>query len=167
MLCSCVYVLHQHTESLKTIYFAYFHSTMKHGIISVSNSSYSKNMFTLQQKTVRMIGAKPRNSSRDLLKGTEILQLPLQHTVSFMDITVNNQEKFHTNSVVHSVNTGMKPHTQRQTTNLSRIQKSTYHAGIKICNSLPNRLTSQTAAEAKFKGALRQYLYTCSFHSIH
>jgi hypothetical protein len=74
MLCSWVYVSHQHTKSLKTIYFAYFHSTIKHGIISVSNSPYSKK----QQKTVRVIGAKPRNSSRDLLKGTEILHLPCE-----------------------------------------------------------------------------------------
>ena len=88
----------------------------------MSNSSYTKNMFTLQQKNVRMIGAKPRNSSRDLLKGTEILHLPFEHIVSFIDISVNNQEKFHTNSVVHSVNTGIKPHTQRRTTNLSCIQ---------------------------------------------
>jgi hypothetical protein len=97
MLCSWVYVSHKHTESLKTIYFAYFHSTIKHGIISLSYSSYSKNMFTLQQKTVRMIGAKPRNSSRDLLKETGILHLPCEYIISFMDITVNNQEKFHTN----------------------------------------------------------------------
>lgn len=76
----------------------------------MSYSSYSKSMFTLQQKTVRMIGAKPRNSSRDLLKGTQILHLPCEYIVSFTDITVNNQEKFHTNSVVHSVNTRIKPH---------------------------------------------------------
>jgi hypothetical protein len=118
MLCRWVYVSNQNTESLKTIYFAYFHSTIKHGIISVSNSSY-------------------RNSRRDFLKETGILHLPCEYIVSFMDITVNNQEKFHTNSVVHRVNTGIKPHIQRQTTNLSCIQKSTYHAGIKICNSLP------------------------------
>jgi hypothetical protein len=95
-------------------------------------------MFTLQQKIVKMIGAKPRNSSRDLLKGTEILHLPCEYTVSFMDITANNQEKFHSNSVVHSVNTGIEPHIQRQTTNLSCIQKSTYHARIIIRNSLPD-----------------------------
>jgi hypothetical protein len=41
-----------------------------------------------------MIGAKPRNSSRDLLKGTEILHLLCEYTVSFMDITVKNEEKF-------------------------------------------------------------------------
>ena len=68
----------------------------------MSNSSYSKNTFTLQQKTVRMIGAKPRNSSRDLLKETGILHPPCEYIVSFMDNNVNNQEKFHTNSVVQS-----------------------------------------------------------------
>jgi hypothetical protein len=101
-----------------------------------------------------MMGAKPKNSSRQLLKGTEILHLPYEYIVSFMGVTVNNQYIFHKNSIIHSVNTWIKPHLQRQTANLSRILKSKYHAGIKICNSLSNRLTSLIASEVKFKAAL-------------
>jgi hypothetical protein len=108
-----------------------------------------------------------RNSCRDLLKGREILHLPCEYIVSYMDFTVNNQDKLHTNSAVHSIKREIKPLLQRQTTNILFIQKSTYHAGIKICNSLPNKLTSLITAEAKFKATLRQYFYTHSFHSVH
>jgi hypothetical protein len=56
MLCSNI-------NTLKVIYFAYFHSLMKYGIILWGNSSGSKKVFTLQKRTVRIIvGAKPQNS---------------------------------------------------------------------------------------------------------
>jgi hypothetical protein len=46
---------------LKSIYFAYFHSKMKYGIIFWGNSSDSKKVFTLQKKIVRIIlGIKPQ-----------------------------------------------------------------------------------------------------------
>jgi hypothetical protein len=53
-------VLHiSNTDTLKSIYFAHFHSLMKHGIIFWANSSDSKKVFTLQKKIVRiMMGVK-------------------------------------------------------------------------------------------------------------
>jgi hypothetical protein len=41
------------TDTVKSVYFAYFHSTVKYGIIFWGNSSNSKKIFTLQKKTVR------------------------------------------------------------------------------------------------------------------
>jgi hypothetical protein len=38
------------TDTLKSIYFAYFHSLMKDGIIFRGNSSDSKKVFTLEKK---------------------------------------------------------------------------------------------------------------------
>jgi hypothetical protein len=56
-------------DTLKSIYFAYFHSIMKYGIIFGGNSSNSRKIFTLQKKIIRiMAGARPRNSSRSLFK---------------------------------------------------------------------------------------------------
>jgi hypothetical protein len=47
-------------DTLKLIYFAYFHSLMKYRIIFWGNSSDSKKVFSLQQKIVRIIvDAKP------------------------------------------------------------------------------------------------------------
>jgi hypothetical protein len=41
-------LLISNTDTLKTIYFAYFHSLMKYGIIVEGNSPDSKTVFTLQ-----------------------------------------------------------------------------------------------------------------------
>jgi hypothetical protein len=47
----------------KSLYFAYFHSTVKYETIVGSDSSNSKKIFTLQNKTVTlMAGVKRRNS---------------------------------------------------------------------------------------------------------
>ena len=54
---------------LKSIYYAYFHSITKYGIIFCGNSSNSGRIFTLQKKTIRhMAGAQPRTSCRSLFK---------------------------------------------------------------------------------------------------
>jgi hypothetical protein len=56
-------------NTLKSIYFAYFHSIVKYGIIFWGNSSNSRKIFTLQKKIIRvMVGAHPRTSCRRLFK---------------------------------------------------------------------------------------------------
>jgi hypothetical protein len=54
-----------------------------------------------------------------------------------MNFIVDNQEHFQTNSAIHSVNTRNKIQLYRPITNLSRLQKSVYYAGIKIFNNIP------------------------------
>jgi hypothetical protein len=49
------------TETLKSVYCAYFHSIIKYGIIFGGNSTNSRKIFTLQKQIVRiMAGAQPR-----------------------------------------------------------------------------------------------------------
>jgi hypothetical protein len=130
---------------LKSIYFAYFHSLVKYGIIFLSNSSDSKKVFTLQKKTVRIIvGIKPQNSCADLFKGLQILPLLCEYIFSLLNFIRSNQEHFQANSVAHSVNIRNKHHLNRPTANLSGIQKSTHYSGIKIFNNLPSSLKSVT-----------------------
>jgi hypothetical protein len=67
-------------NTLKSIYFAYFHSIVKYGIIFWGNSSNSKKIFTLQKKIIRiMVVAYPRTSCRRLFKNLEILPVPSQY----------------------------------------------------------------------------------------
>jgi hypothetical protein len=42
-------------DTLKTIYFAYFHSLMRYGIIFWGNSSDSKRVLTLQKIIIRIV----------------------------------------------------------------------------------------------------------------
>jgi len=57
------------TLTLKSIYYVFFHSIIKCGIIFGGNSSNSGKIFTLQKKIVRiMADAQPRTSFRSLFK---------------------------------------------------------------------------------------------------
>ena len=67
-------------DTLRSIYFAYFHSIASYGIILWGNSSYSKKIFTLQKKIIRiMMGAHHRTSGRELFKIINQLFTSAQH----------------------------------------------------------------------------------------
>jgi hypothetical protein len=54
-------------DTLRSIYFVYFHSIASYRIILGGNSSNSKKIFTLQKRIIRiMVGAHPRTSCRRL-----------------------------------------------------------------------------------------------------
>ena len=78
-------------DTLRSIYFACFHSIASYGIISGGNSSYSKKIFTLQKRIIRiMVGAHPRTSRRRLLRKLEILTVPSQYIYSLMSFFIGN-----------------------------------------------------------------------------
>ena len=125
-------------DTLKSIYFAYFHSIASYGIILGGNSSNSRKIFTLQKRVIRiMVGAHPRTSCRRLFKKLEILIVPSQYIYLLKSFFIGNQENFLTISSVHSINTRNKHHLYRPIANLSCFQKGASFSGIRIFNSLP------------------------------
>jgi len=129
-------------NALKSIYYAYFHSIIKYGIIFWSNSFNIGKLFTLQKKVIRIIaGAYHRTSCRRLFEQLEILPVPCQYTLSLMNLIINNWEIFQTNSSIHNINTRNKHHLHRPNANLSCTQKSTFYDGIKISSSSPISVT--------------------------
>jgi hypothetical protein len=79
-------------NTLKPIYFAYFHSIVQYGILFWGNSTNSRKIFTLQKKIIRiMVDAHPRTSCRSLFKKLEILPVPCQYIFSLMNFLVDNQ----------------------------------------------------------------------------
>jgi IS1 family transposase len=153
--------------TLKSIYFAYFHSIIKYGIIFWGNSSYSIKIFTLQKIIIRILAdAQPRTSCRSLLKKLQILPVPCQYIQSIRNFVINNQEAFQTNSAIHNINTRNKHHLHRPNANLSCFKKSAYYAGIRIFKRLPLSLSVLMNDKAKFKKAVKKYLNTHSFYSV-
>jgi hypothetical protein len=153
--------------TLKSIYFAYFHSIIKYEIIFWGNSSNSGKIFTLQKKIIRnMAGAQPRTSCRSLFKTLETLPVPCQHILSLKNFIVNNQENFQKNSSIHNINTTNKHYFHRTNANLACFKKRIFYAGIRIFNSLPYSLTIIKNEHTKYKAALRQYLNTHTCHSV-
>jgi hypothetical protein len=151
----------------KSIYFAYFHSIVKYGIIFWGNSPNSRKIFTLQKKIIRiMIEAYPRTSCRRLFKKLDILPVPSQYIYSLMNLFVNNQENFQINSSIHNINTRNKHHLHKPIANLSCFQKNAFYSGIRIFNSLPRSITNLKNGKTQFKITLKKYLNAHSFYSV-
>jgi hypothetical protein len=86
---------HINSDTPKSIYFAYFDSTIKHGIIFGDNSSNGKKIFTLQKNIFRLLaGVKPRISCESLFKRLEIVTLACDYVFLLLLFVVNNQEYF-------------------------------------------------------------------------
>jgi hypothetical protein len=113
-----------------------------------------------------MVGALPRTSCRRLFKKLEILPVPSQYIYSLMNVFVNNQENFQTNSSICNINTRNKHHLHRPTANLSYFQKNAFYSGIRIFNSLPCSITNLKNEKTKSKVTLKQYLNAHSFYSV-
>jgi len=154
-------------ETLRSIYFTYFHSIPSYGIILGENSSYSKTIFTLQKRIIRiMVGAHPTTSCKRLFKKLEILTIPSQYIHSLMSFFIWNQEKFQTNSSVHNINTRNKHRLHRPVANLSCFQKGASYSGIRIFNSLPGSITNLKNEKSQFKVALKKFLNAHFFYSV-
>jgi IS1 family transposase len=126
------------TNTVKSIYFVYFHSIMRYGIIFWGKSCNSKKTFALQKKITRILaGVRTIDSCRNLLRRLEILTLPCKYIFSLMNFTLNNQEHFQTNSALYSVNLRNRQVLHRLAANLLCFQKSACYSGMKIFNNVP------------------------------
>jgi hypothetical protein len=93
-------------QILRMIYFSYFHSILKWGIIFWGNSTNSVRVFKLQKKVIRiMSGMGPMDSCRDLFRKLQILPLWCEYSLSLMLFFINNQTKFCWGSDFHGLNT--------------------------------------------------------------
>jgi hypothetical protein len=79
-------------ESLKMVYYSYFHSIKTYGLIFWGNSCYSNIIFRLQKRTLRIIvGIRDRDSCREHFKKLKILLLKSQYILSLALFVVNNK----------------------------------------------------------------------------
>jgi len=62
------------SDAIRTAYYFYFHSLIKHGIISWGNSTNTNEVFILQKRMIRiMMGISSRSSYRGLYKKLDLL----------------------------------------------------------------------------------------------
>jgi len=82
-------------NTLKMIYFAYFHLVINDGIIW-GNSSESYKIFLAQKKIVRiMTGSRPKTSCKQLFQSLGILTITSQYVLSLMKFLLQNQKRLH------------------------------------------------------------------------
>jgi hypothetical protein len=78
-------------ETLRMVYFAYVHSIMSCGIISGGNQPYSKKIFKIKKRVIRIITiSRMKDSSRELFKKLEILPLYSQYIFSLPIFVIKN-----------------------------------------------------------------------------
>jgi hypothetical protein len=154
-------------NDLKTVYYAYYHSLVKYGIIYWGNASGSNKVFILQKKIIRiMVGAGPRHTCRRLCRKLNILPIPCVCIFALMMFVINNLEEFQKNSFVHGINTRNSAQLPRPITNLSSYQRGIYYLSIKLFNTLPINIINLKNDKKQFRIVLRSYLQTHSFYSV-
>jgi hypothetical protein len=125
-------------NTLKMIYFAYFHSIINYGIIFWGNSTDNKRVFLAQKETIRiMTGSRPRTSCKSLYQSLGILTIPSLYILSLMKFLLLNQEMFTSSIEVHNINTRNKLKLHKPISNLTLYQKGVYYMCIRIFNKLP------------------------------
>jgi hypothetical protein len=155
------------SETLQMVYFSYFHSIIKYGIIFCGNSTNISRLFKLQKKVIRIIsGVGPRDSCRGLFRKLDILPLSCKYILSLMLFVIDNQNKFHSGLEVHGLNTRSKNQLHLPTTNLSVFQKGATFSGIRLFNSLPGTIQSLRNNRVRFKSNLLSYLMANSFYTV-
>jgi len=93
-------------QSLKTIYYAYFHVIMSYGVIFWGKSPFSSKVFILQKRVIRtMMCCEGRDSCRGLFSELGILTLPSQYIFCLLLFVVKNGKQFSPNIDLHLINT--------------------------------------------------------------
>ena len=129
------------SNTLKMIYFTYFHTVMEYGIIFWGVSVQSKRIFQQQKRIIRiMTGSTSRISCRTLFWKLEILTLTSQYILSLMRFLSSNLELFTFNTSVHNINTKLKLKLHKPTVRLTMYQRSAYYNRINIYNKLRDDL---------------------------
>jgi hypothetical protein len=78
-------------ETMRMVYFSYFHSIMTYGLISWGNSPLCIRIFRLQKRLIRIItNSGSRDSCRELFKKLKVLPLYSQYILSLSLFMVKN-----------------------------------------------------------------------------
>jgi hypothetical protein len=154
-------------DSLKMVYYSYFHSVMTYGLIFWGNSHHSNIIFRLQKRIIRIIvGIRGRDSCREHFKKLKILTLQPQYVLSLLLFVINNGDYFKMNSEIHNISTRNKSNLHLPISNLSVYQKGTYYTGIRVFNSVLSQIKELFHNRNQFKRALKNFLYFHSFYNL-
>jgi hypothetical protein len=152
-------------ETIKSVYFAYFHSLIRYSNIFWGNSTNKNKLFLLQKRIIKIMGICMRCSFSGLFKNINIL--PFLVNIFFLLIfAIKNFDNFQMNTDIHGINTRAKHQLRRPTGTLSCIQKDLFYSGIKIFDRLPPQILKLKNEPARFRVAMNKYLLIHPFYSV-
>ena len=82
-------------ETLRLTYFSYVHSVPSYGIIFWGNSYYSKSIYRVQKRIIRVITTSGRRDScSELFRHLNILPLQSEYIFSLLLFIITNRDQF-------------------------------------------------------------------------
>jgi hypothetical protein len=92
------------SETLRMIYFSYFHSVLMYGIIFWGNSVHGQYIFKIQKRMIRLItNLGVKESCRCVFKELGILPFYSQYLYSLLMFVAKNRDLFKANADFHSI----------------------------------------------------------------
>jgi hypothetical protein len=79
---------------------------------------------------------------------------------------VQNKNLFSASIENHNIDTRQGSYLYLPQDNLTSYEKGSYYLGIKIFNNLPLEIKNVVGNLKKFKIALKQFVYTYTFHTL-
>jgi hypothetical protein len=147
-------------DSLKLIYYSYFHSMLTYGMIFWGNTTHSNVIFRIQKRIVRiMVGVRNRGSYRECFKRLKIMSLQSQYLLSLLLFVAKHVDHFRLNSEIHGFNTKNKSNLHLPPLKLTVYQRGPYYSGIKAFSNLPTYVKNLLQTRKQFKQALKEFLH--------
>ena len=154
-------------NTLKMLYYSYFHSIMTYGLLFWGKSQDSIKIFRLQTKIIRiMMGCRSKDSCIKLFFNFEILTLPSQCILSLLLFVIRNKNQFLVNSEIYHSDTRQQANFHQPSVNVAKYQKEVYCLGVKVFNMLPSYIKTELENSKKFKVVLQKCLYENSFYLL-
>ena len=135
-LCSACYVMwsvkpYLSINTLKMIYYAYFHSVVTYGLLLWGHSPNIIKISRLQKKIIRiMMGWRNSDSCRKLFFNLEILPLPSQYILSLLLFMIRNRNQFRVNSEIYHIDTRQFSNLHQSSVNLTKYKEGGYRLDV-------------------------------------
>ena len=118
-------------KALITVYYSYFHSLLKYGIIFWGNSPVNRDIFKIQKRAIRIISGKScHDYCRLLFKQLNVLTLTSQYIASLLEFVLENRNLFTTNRDTHGLTTCNCFDLHLPRVNLTRVQRGVLYSII-------------------------------------
>jgi hypothetical protein len=154
-------------KTMKVIYYANFHAIMSYSVIFWGQSTTSYKVFLQQKRAIRiMTGCGPRDSCRKLFTELGILTLLSQYIFSLLLFMVKNRELFPLNQDLHSIGTRQQQNFHLPSVYLKKYQSGPYYMGLKLYNTLPAFLKTESHNPVRFRLSLKKFLLESTIYSI-
>lgn len=155
-------------DSLKTVYFGYFHSVMSYGAAfwGVNKKTNFNRVFVLQKRAVRVVcGIRDRESCRPIFPSMKIMTLAGVIIFQLVCFAFQNRETLAGGGPLHNYGTRqssmIRPGFSRKTVGTFALEKM----GARAYNRLPPALRDLEDLK-KFKEEVRRYLIDRSFYCL-